>query len=203
MTTRRPAFHPRRARVLMTLIMSALMVSFVSGVVTIVNRGVADRFAAAWLRAFAIAWPVAFLTAYSVFPLARRWTEKLTGGAPWNGSGSADFDIFRNAIGRAARLLASGIEVRAQRQGNAHSASAMDLGFAEQPDVSIRFSQCSLEFAITNIPGVTFDQHRARGGRPVLANGRNGQPQNRSNVQREFGQVLGNEGDEPRIVRPR
>ena len=66
----------------MTLIMSTLMVSVVSGVVTIVNRGVADGFAAAWLRAFAIAWPVAFLMAYSVFPLARRWTEKLTGRAP-------------------------------------------------------------------------------------------------------------------------
>ena len=203
MITRGPAFRSRRARVLMTLIMSTLMVSVFPGVVTIVNRGVADGFAAAWLRAFAVAWPIAFLMAYSVFSLARRWTEKLTGGAPQNGSGSADFDICRNAIGRAARLLASGIEVGTQCQRNAHSASAMDLGFAEQPDVSIRFLQCSLEFAITYFTGVTFDQHRARGGRPVLANGRNGQPQNRSNVQREFGQVLGNEGDEPRIVRPR
>jgi len=48
--------------------------------------------------------------------------------------------------------------------------------------------------------GIALGQDDAGGGRPVLADGRDGQAENGPDVQGEFGKILGNERDHARVV---
>jgi hypothetical protein len=58
--------------------LSAIMVSVVSAVVLLVNRGLTAEFPALWLKAVLTAWPVAFPTVLFVAPAVRRWVNYLT-----------------------------------------------------------------------------------------------------------------------------
>lgn len=59
-------------------LLSAIMVTVVSGTVVLVNQGYGPSFFAQWLRGFLIAWPVAFPTVLVVAPLVRKIVAWLT-----------------------------------------------------------------------------------------------------------------------------
>lgn len=70
---------PRRyAPVLFGFLLSGVMVSIVSAVVLVLNRGIGDGFALAWLRSFLTTWPIAFPTVLVVAPWVRRTVERMT-----------------------------------------------------------------------------------------------------------------------------
>jgi hypothetical protein len=58
--------------------LSGIMVSVVSAVVLLVNRGLTAEFPALWLKSFLSAWPVAFPTVLLVAPTVRRCVNYLT-----------------------------------------------------------------------------------------------------------------------------
>ena len=68
----------RFAPILFGAMLSAIMVSVVTAVVLLVNRGLAPDFAARWLKSFLTTWPIAFPTVLIVAPTVRRWVSYLT-----------------------------------------------------------------------------------------------------------------------------
>ena len=58
--------------------MSGIMSLLMSGVITIINTGLAGSFLHRWLAAWVVAWAVAFPLVVFVAPLARRMTEATT-----------------------------------------------------------------------------------------------------------------------------
>lgn len=69
----------RFAPVLFGALLSSIMVTVVSGVVLLLNKGLAEGFLTAWLQSFLTAWPVAFPTVLLVAPLVRKLVARLTG----------------------------------------------------------------------------------------------------------------------------
>lgn len=66
-------------------ILSAIMVTIISGSVVLVTQGLSPDFLFHWFRGFATAWPIAFPTVLVVAPLVRRIVAKLT-ASPQTGS---------------------------------------------------------------------------------------------------------------------
>jgi hypothetical protein len=70
----------RKARLILALLMSSVMVFMVTLLVTFLNLGLRSDFIAQWVKAYFIAWPVAAATAFFVMPAARRLTERIVAG---------------------------------------------------------------------------------------------------------------------------
>jgi hypothetical protein len=70
---------PRYGNLLFGGMLSAIMVTVISGAVVLVTQGLSADFPIRWLKGFATAWPVAFPTMLVVAPIVRRIVAKLTG----------------------------------------------------------------------------------------------------------------------------
>jgi hypothetical protein len=66
-----------KARLILALLMSSVMVLMVTLLVTFLNLGLRADFALQWVKAYLIAWPVAATTAFFVMPPARRLTDRI------------------------------------------------------------------------------------------------------------------------------
>ncbi len=66
-----------KARLILSLLMSSVMVLMVTLLVTFLNLGLVSDFLAQWAKAFIIAWPVAATTAFTIMPPARRLTDHI------------------------------------------------------------------------------------------------------------------------------
>jgi hypothetical protein len=66
-----------KARLILAVLMSAVMVAMVTLLVTFLNLGLRSDFVLQWVKAYVIAWPIAAATAYLIMPAARRWTTRI------------------------------------------------------------------------------------------------------------------------------
>jgi Protein of unknown function (DUF2798) len=66
-----------KARLILALLMSSIMVLMVTLLVTFLNLGLRSDFLVQWIKAFLVAWPVAATTAFAIMPVARRLTERI------------------------------------------------------------------------------------------------------------------------------
>jgi hypothetical protein len=66
-----------KARLILALLMSSVMVCMVTLIVTWLNLGLRPDFLVQWLIAYCIAWPIAAGTAFAIMPAARRITERI------------------------------------------------------------------------------------------------------------------------------
>lgn len=66
----------RYSNLLFGAILSAIMVTVVSGAVVFVTEGLGPEFPAHWFTGFATAWPIAFPTVLVVAP----WVRKIVAG---------------------------------------------------------------------------------------------------------------------------
>ena len=66
-----------KARFILAVLMSALMVLMVTLLATYLNIGLREDFLIQWGKAYIVAWPVAATTAFLVMPWARRTTERI------------------------------------------------------------------------------------------------------------------------------
>jgi hypothetical protein len=66
-----------KARLILSLLMSSVMVLMVTLLVTFLNLGLTPDFLTQWAKAFVIAWPVAAGTAFVIMPGARRLTDRI------------------------------------------------------------------------------------------------------------------------------
>lgn len=66
-----------KARLILSLLMSSIMVLMVTLLVTFLNLGLVPDFLTQWTKAFVIAWPVAAGTAFMIMPGARRLTDRI------------------------------------------------------------------------------------------------------------------------------
>ena len=71
-------FDPKYANILFGAILSAIMVSVVSGAVLLINQGLTPDFPLRWLKSFLSTWPIAFPTVLVVAPRVRRLVNWLT-----------------------------------------------------------------------------------------------------------------------------
>ncbi|MBI4808915.1 MAG: DUF2798 domain-containing protein [Nitrosomonadales bacterium] len=58
--------------------LSAIMVTVISGAVVLINQGYDAEFFARWFRGFATAWLIAFPTVLFVAPFVRKTVAKIT-----------------------------------------------------------------------------------------------------------------------------
>jgi hypothetical protein len=68
---------PRKARLILIVLMTSVMVLMVTLIATFINLGLPSDFVVQWMKAYIIAWPVAATTGYLVMPLARRLTDRI------------------------------------------------------------------------------------------------------------------------------
>lgn len=68
----------RYSNVLFGGMLSAIMVTVISGAVVLVTQGFSPDFPNHWFKGFSTAWPIAFPTVLVVAPLVRRIVIKLT-----------------------------------------------------------------------------------------------------------------------------
>lgn len=73
MNNKLPARH---FRLIFSAIMGAMMVFFMTFVVTLINVGPTPDFLVRWVRAFFMAYPIALPAIYFAAPLARRMTAR-------------------------------------------------------------------------------------------------------------------------------
>ena len=66
-----------KARLILSLLQSSVMVAMVTLLVTWLNIGLRADFILQWVKAYFIAWPVAAATAFVIMPAARRLTERI------------------------------------------------------------------------------------------------------------------------------
>jgi Protein of unknown function (DUF2798) len=66
-----------RFHLVFSVSMAAIMVFFMTFVITAVNVGWPPNFLALWVKAFAVAYPVAVPVIYFTAPLARRITARI------------------------------------------------------------------------------------------------------------------------------
>jgi hypothetical protein len=66
-----------KARLILSLLMSSVMVLMVTLLVTFLNLGLVPNFLTQWAKAYIIAWPVAAGTAFIIMPTARRLTDHI------------------------------------------------------------------------------------------------------------------------------
>ena len=69
--------HPRYSNLLFGGILSAIMVTIISGAVVLVTQGLTSDFPLRWAKGFATAWPIAFPTVLVVAPMVRKWVAKM------------------------------------------------------------------------------------------------------------------------------
>ncbi|MFC4260885.1 DUF2798 domain-containing protein [Marinobacter lacisalsi] len=65
----------RVSQLVFAFYMSGIMSLLMSGVITVINTGLAGSFLHRWLAAWLVAWAVAFPLVVLVAPLARRMTD--------------------------------------------------------------------------------------------------------------------------------
>lgn len=58
--------------------LSIIMVTIISGTVTLINQGYDPQFFTRWFRGFITAWPVAFPSVLVVAPFVRRVVSRIT-----------------------------------------------------------------------------------------------------------------------------
>lgn len=58
--------------------LSIIMVTIISGTVTLINQGYDSHFFTRWFRGFITAWPVAFPSVLVVAPFVRRVVARIT-----------------------------------------------------------------------------------------------------------------------------
>jgi len=66
-----------KARLILALLMSSVMVMMVTLLVTFLNLGLRSDFLLQWVTAYFIAWPIAAGTAFVIMPAARRLTDRI------------------------------------------------------------------------------------------------------------------------------
>jgi len=66
-----------KARLILALLMSSVMVFMVTLLVTFLNLGLRSDFLLQWVKAYFIAWPIAAGTAFVIMPAARRLTDRI------------------------------------------------------------------------------------------------------------------------------
>ena len=66
-----------KARFIFSVVITAIIVFFVSGALTFFNIGWRNDFVIRWWSAFAIGWPIAASTAYLAMPFARSLTQRI------------------------------------------------------------------------------------------------------------------------------
>ena len=71
-------FSARYSNLLFGGMLSAIMVTVISGAVVLVTQGLGPNFVMSWAKGFATAWPIAFPTVLVVAPFVRRVVAKLT-----------------------------------------------------------------------------------------------------------------------------
>ena len=71
---------PRKARLILIVLMTSVMVLMVTLIATLINLGLPSDFVAQWMKAYFIAWPIAAATGYLVMPAARRLTDRIMAG---------------------------------------------------------------------------------------------------------------------------
>jgi hypothetical protein len=64
-----------KARLILVLVMSSVMVCMVTLLVTYLNLGLQPGFVGKWVKAYFIAWPVAAATGFVIMQPARRFTD--------------------------------------------------------------------------------------------------------------------------------
>ena len=68
---------PRKARLILIVLMTSVMVLAVTLIATFINLGLPSDFVVQWMKAYFIAWPIAAATGYLVMPAARRLTDRI------------------------------------------------------------------------------------------------------------------------------
>jgi Protein of unknown function (DUF2798) len=66
-----------KARLILSLLMSSVMVLMVTLLATFLNLGLAPDFVVQWAKAYIIAWPIAAGTAFTIMPVCRRLTDRI------------------------------------------------------------------------------------------------------------------------------
>jgi hypothetical protein len=66
-----------KARVILAVTMSSMMVLMVTLVATYLNLGLRSDFVLSWAKAYIVAWPIAAATAWLVMPMAGRFTARV------------------------------------------------------------------------------------------------------------------------------
>jgi Protein of unknown function (DUF2798) len=66
-----------KARIIFPIVMTGIIVFFVSAVVTFLNIGMRADFLTQWMRSFGIGWPIAAFVGFFAMPVARSVTERL------------------------------------------------------------------------------------------------------------------------------
>lgn len=66
-----------KARLILAVLMSSVMVFMVTLLVTFLNLGLVPDFLTQWAKAYVIAWPVAASTAFAIMPRAHRLTDRI------------------------------------------------------------------------------------------------------------------------------
>jgi Protein of unknown function (DUF2798) len=66
-----------KARLILSLMMSSVMVFMVTLLVTYLNLGLVPDFLLQWGKAYLIAWPVAAGTAFLIMPRCRNLTDRI------------------------------------------------------------------------------------------------------------------------------
>ena len=66
-----------KARLILSVMMSSVMVFMVTLLVTYLNLGFVSDFLLQWVKAYVIAWPVAAGTAFMIMPTCRRLTDRI------------------------------------------------------------------------------------------------------------------------------
>lgn len=66
-----------KARLILSLLMSSIMVLMVTLLVTFLNLGAVPDFLVQWAKAYVVAWPVAAGTAFMIMPGCRRLTDRI------------------------------------------------------------------------------------------------------------------------------
>ena len=66
-----------KARAILALLMTSVMVFMVTLIATYLNLGFDPDFLRQWVKAYFVAWPIAALTAFLVMPPAHRLTERI------------------------------------------------------------------------------------------------------------------------------
>ena len=66
-----------KARLILSLLMSSIMVLMVTLLVTFLNLGAVPDFLLQWAKAYVVAWPVAAGTAFTIMPGCRRLTDRI------------------------------------------------------------------------------------------------------------------------------
>ena len=68
---------PPKARLILAVTMTSMMVFMVTLVATYLNLGLRPDFLRYWFKAYIIAWPIAAATAFLVMPMSQRFTARM------------------------------------------------------------------------------------------------------------------------------